>query len=618
MLLHEKDNKKKFKKRIFYTSVFVVATFGIILCRLSCLQLIQGEKFKTLSENNRIRIRKIPHPRGVILDRKGTPLVRNYPSFNLSIIPEDILDLNEVIGNLSRLLDIKLECLIEKLNKSRAKTPFKPRRLKTGLDHTDVAIIETNKHDLPGVTIEVEPKRLYLFDNLAAHITGYTGRISKSQLKARAYAEYGPTDTVGKCGIEHEFESALRGRDGRRWVEVDAAGREIRLLNEVEPTPGNNVFLTIDSEIQRAVERALTGKKGCAIVMNPNNGAILALASSPSFNPNMFSRTISFKEWAALIADPHHPLQNKAIQGQYPPGSVYKIVTAIAGLKEGVITPETQLHCGGSYRFGGRNFRCWKKGGHGNIRLHRALVESCDVYFYQVGQALGIDRLASYSFKFGLGKPTTIPLLNEKSGLVPTGEWKLKTSGSHWQEGETLSVAIGQSFLLATPIQVLNLISSVANGGTLYRPQIIERIEAPDKEILREFTSEKLGTIPADGEVIDLITEALRGAVNDPNGSGWRARIAGVSVAGKTGTAQVVELPEAGSADGNTPPELRDHAWFAAFAPSDHPQVSVVVMIEHGGGGGRVAAPIARDIIKKALNIDAAHLTATRPLSSSR
>lgn len=605
MLLLEKDSGKKFKSPIFFATVFITLAFVLILARLGYLQLIQGSMFKNRSENNRIRIRKIPHPRGIILDRKGRVLVDNYPSFDLSIILEDVPDLPEVVQRLCTLLNLETGDLNQKIAKSKGRPPFLPTKLKTNLNREDLAVIETNRLDLPGIIIEIEPKRRCLFDNLAAHIIGHMGKISKAQLRTQAYAGYTPMETVGKQGVEHEFESTLRGKDGGRRVEVDAAGREVSLLSEVEPTPGNNIFLTIDLEIQTCVEALLGENIGCAILMDPNNGEILALVSSPSFNPNLFSRGLSYEAWEKLLNHPDHPLENKAIQGQYPPASVFKIITAVAALEEGIITPETQFVCRGSLPFGRRNYRCWKKSGHGRIKIHRALVESCDIYFYNLGERLDIDTLASYSYAFGLGRLTTVSLSNEKPGLVPTRDWKLNKLQSRWQRGETLSVAIGQSFLLATPIQMLDVITSIATSGTLYRPQIIKRIETPDGKILTVSQPRRLGIIPASQKNLALVRNALHAAVDSPKGSGRRAQIPGVKVGGKTGTAQVVRLPQkrSSSATPHSNIRLRDHAWFVAFAPVDDPKLSVVVMIEHGGQGGTVAAPIAREILKQSLAI---------------
>ncbi|PIQ46100.1 MAG: penicillin-binding protein 2 [Deltaproteobacteria bacterium CG12_big_fil_rev_8_21_14_0_65_43_10] len=602
MLLYDKDNKREFKKRLFFSIVFAIVAFTIILSRLWYLQILQGKKFKSLSENNRIRIVKIPAPRGIIFDRKGKALVDNYPSFDLSIIPEDVNDLESTIKKLSDLLNVTADLFKAKLKESRGNPPFKPIKVKTNLDYREVAILETNKLDLPGVTIEIAPKRLYIFDKLAAHLIGYTGKISESQLKTRVSDGYSMVDLIGKYGIEHDYETVLRGSNGGAQVEVDAVGRKVRVLRELEPTPGENIFLTIELDIQKLAEKALADMIGTVIVMDPNTGDILALASSPSFNPNMFSLGISSKEWECLVSNPNNPLANKAIQGQYPPGSVYKIITAIAGLEEKVITPETVFYCDGSYRFGRRAYRCWQRKGHGRVNLHRALVESCDVYFYQVGQRLGVDRIAYYSSLFGLGKPTGISRTNEKHGLIPTSLWKLEALKSPWQESETLSMAIGQGFVLVTPLQILNLISSMANGGILYRPQIVKKITSPGGDIIKEFFPEKMKKIPVSDNSINLIKDALWGVVNERLGTGWRARIEGADVAGKTGTAQVVGLPK-DSSNEYVPFEHRDHAWFSAFAPKDKSKVAIVVLLEHGGHGGNKAAQIARDILKGSLKI---------------
>lgn len=602
MLLYDKDNKREFKKKLFFSIVFAIVAFTIILSRLWYLQILQGKKFKSLSENNRIRIVKIPAPRGIIFDRKGKSLVDNYPSFDLSIIPEDVNDLESTIKELSGLLNVNADLFKAKLKEAQGNPPFKPIKVKTNLDYREVAIVETNKLYLPGITIEIEPKRLYIFDKLAAHLIGYMGKISESQLKTRGSDGYNMVDLIGKYGIEHDYESVLRGSNGGAQVEVDAVGRKVRVLRELEPNPGENIFLTIELDIQKLAEKGLADMIGTVIVMDPNNGEILALASSPSFNPNMFSLGISSKEWEALVTNPYNPLANKAIQGQYPPGSVYKIITAIAGLEEKVITPETVFYCDGSYRFGRRAYRCWQKKGHGSVNLHRALVESCDVYFYQVGQRLGVDRIAYYSSLFGLGKPTGISRTNEKRGLIPTSLWKLEALKSPWQEGETLSAAIGQGFVLVTPLQILNLMSSIATGGVLYRPQIVKKIESPGGDIIKEFFPEKMKKIPVSDNSIKLIKDALWGVVNERLGTGWRARIEGADVAGKTGTAQVVGLPK-DSGNEYVPFEHRDHAWFSAFAPKDKPKVAIVVLLEHGGHGGNKAAQVARDILKGALKI---------------
>ncbi|MFH2012200.1 MAG: penicillin-binding protein 2 [Pseudomonadota bacterium] len=604
MLLYDTDKNEEFKKRLSFSIVLVMVAFFVIISRLWYLQIPQGKKYKNLSENNRIRIVNIPAPRGIIFDRKGTVLVDNYPSFNLSIIPEDVKDLETTLKKLSSLLNVKTESLEAKLKESQGTPPFRPVKLKTNLNYEEVAIVETNKLDFPGTSIEIEPKRIYLFGKLAAHLIGYMGKISKVQLKAMSSAGYSMSDLIGKCGIERDFERVLRGSNGGAQVEVDAIGRKVRILRKLEPISGDSIFLTLDLDIQKISEKALSNMIGTVIVMEPNTGNILALASSPSFDPNMFSVGISSKEWEALITNPHNPLANKAIQGQYPPGSIYKIITAIAGLEEKVITPDTIFFCDGTYKSGNRTFMCWEGKGHGKVNLHRALVESCDVFFYNVGQRLGVDKIALYSSLFGLGKPTSISFTYEKHGLIPTSLWKLKTLKSPWLKSETLSTSIGQGFVLVTPLQILNLMSSVANGGILYRPQILKKIESPGGDIIKEFLPEKINKIPVADKNINIIKDALWGVVNEHRGTGWRARIEGNNVAGKTGTAQVVGMQKnADRSKEYIPLEHRDHAWFAAFAPKDSPKLSIVVLLEHGGHGGEKAAQIAGDILRESLKL---------------
>ena len=427
------------------------------------------------------------------------------------------------------------------------------------------------------------------------------GKISKSQLRTNAFTEYNLTDRIGRCGVEKVFESLLKGRDGGYQFEVDATGRELRELSKKDPFPGNNINLTLDLDIQRILEKSLAGKVGCGIVMNPKNGYILALASSPSFNPNIFSKGISFKEWERIINNPYHPMENKALQGQYPPGSIYKIITSLACLEEGILSFKTEFNCKGFYRLGRRNFRCWKREGHGTTDLHKSLVESCDVYYYQAGRMLGIDKLAEYSYAFGLGRPTGMTQYEEKDGLVPTRIWKRENFSQKWLEGETLSLAIGQGFILATPIQILNLIVSISNGGILYLPQVIKNIQSPNGDIIRSFLPQEIGRIPVAKEHIDFIKDALWGVVNEPHGTGWRAKISGLDVAGKTGTAQVIGIPQGKRKEVEDKPfKFRDHAWFCAFAPKENPNIVALILIVHGGNGGSVAAPLVRDIIAEA------------------
>ncbi len=588
-----------------YKPFLIIAFVGFLILGLRAwhLQIIKGEEFSRLSKHNRIRIREIPASRGMILDRKGKILVDNRPSFEVLLVPEDIVDMEKIAEFLHRMLKIPPQEIQQRLATKKHRPPFKPVRIQSDISTLHLALLETHKLDLPGLVVDVAPRRAYTCGNLASHLLGYLGEIDRRELKAIQFREYQMGDFIGKYGIEKKWEAFLKGIDGGRQVEVDALGRELKVLQRVEPHPGNNVFLTLDLDLQTTCETALQGKEGTIMAMDPQSGKILAMVSHPSFDPSLFAGGINHDDWVSLVRNPFYPLQNRGIQGQYAPGSVFKVITATAGLEEGVISPQETLSCTGSYRFGNRTYRCWRKGGHGKVKLHRAIVESCDVFFYQVGQRLGIDTLAKYAEGFGLGKPTEISLSDEKPGLVPTTEWKEKVYHEAWYEGETLSCAIGQGYVLVTPLQLLNVISAIANGGTLYVPQIVERVETANGRAVESYLPIPMGKIPLSPENLTIIREALSGVVNEARGTGRSAQIRGTKVSGKTGTAQVISLKEDVEQEENIPYEHRDHAWFVAYAPQENPIISVVVLVEHGGHGASAAAPIAREVMRKYLSI---------------
>ncbi|MBP9532039.1 MAG: penicillin-binding protein 2, partial [Syntrophaceae bacterium] len=371
-------------------------------------------------------------------------------------------------------------------------------------------------------------------------------------------------------------------------------------LGRIDPVCGSNVVLTIDAALQKAAWEAFEGRPGAAVAMDPRDGSILAMVSSPSYDPNLFNSGIAREAWEKLQKDPLKPMSNRAIAGQYPPGSTYKLIVAAAALEEGVITPETRINCSGSFDLGNRTYRCWRKNGHGPVNLHRALVESCDVYFYTVGKKLGVDRIARYARKFGLGDVTGIELAHERKGLVPTRDWKQARMKEPWQMGETISISIGQGFNLTTPLQLAQAYASLANGGTLWRPRLVQRIEAAEGGVVKEYLPEKKGDLGLSGKTVELLQQALWGVVNEPGGTGYAARIDGADVCGKTGTSQVVGLPQDEQARRRKKIAAfhKDHALFACYAPARHPEIVVSVVAEHAGGGGAVAAPIARRILK--------------------
>jgi penicillin-binding protein 2 len=434
---------------------------------------------------------------------------------------------------------------------------------------------------------------------MAAHVLGYLGEINQKQLKILKEQGYVIGDEIGQYGLERRWEELLRGQSGGQQVEVDALGRRVRVLHEVTDVPGYTVHLTLDRQLQETAYEALKGKQGTIVALDVRNGAILVLASTPAFDPNAFARGIKAEEWSGLIKDQLRPLSNRAIQGQYPPGSTFKIIMSIAGLEEGVIQPESSIQDPGFYTFGNRSFRDWKKGGHGTVNLHKAIVESCDTYFYQLGPKLGVDRIAKWARAFGLGEKTGVVLDDEKSGTIPDTEWKRKRFRQPWFPGETVSVAIGQGYVTVTPLQLANMMAAVANGGKLYRPYLVNKVESVDGATVREYGPELIRTIELKPDTLKRVHEALADVVNGAGGTGGAARSQLLTIAGKTGTAQVVEMKGGYVKTEQLTYFNRDHAWFVSYAPVDNPQIAIAVLVEHGGHGGDAAAPMAKKVFEK-------------------
>ncbi len=589
-----------FKQRVTGIVFCVVAAFALLAVRLFHLQVIGGEEYRRLSASNCIRLESIDAPRGLIFDRRGDMMVDNRPAFDVSIIPRDAKPVEETVGNLADLLHFTAEEFMEKIREKRRLASYKPVLLRQDIGRNTLAAIEVHRYDLPGVVINVNPRRHYLYDQSAAHVLGYLGEISNEELSCGKFPDCRPGDFVGKFGVEKTFESVLRGERGGRQVEVNAKGQVVRVLQTVDARPGHNVYLTIDRGLQQKAEEMLRGVAGAVVAMDPGSGEILAMVSSPSFDQNAFVSGMTYDQWEALISNPNRPMENKAVQGEYPPASTYKIVTAIAGLEEGVIDEKTTFYCPGFYRFGNRVYRCWKKGGHGSVEVVRALAESCDVFFYQVGQRVGVDRLAQYATALGLGSPTDVALDHEADGLVPTAAWKRKKTGIPWQGGENLSIAIGQGYNLVTPIQMLGLVAAVGNGGVRYRPQILKRIENTQGDVVRSESPTEAARIEFSEKTMELVRRGLWEAVNTAGGTAFRSRWSAVDISGKTGTAQVVGRKEDETADDQeeVAHHHKDHAWFVAYAPSEEPKIAVAVIVEHGEHGSSTAAPIARAMIE--------------------
>ena len=592
----ENVDSEWFNQRLSVALTLVIAAFVVLIARLLFLQVIEGGELRRLSEINSIRLKDVDAPRGLIYDTHDRLIADNRPSYDLSIIVKDANPLKQTIEKLSRYTGIDEARLWERLEKAKGTRAYKPVLLKPDISRDALAAIEVNRWDLPGIVVNVSPRRDYIFSPSSAHILGYMGEIGVEELKNKIYSELKSGDFIGKYGIERARERWLRGKRGGQQVEVNATGQVVRVLNTVEATPGHNIVLSIDQSLQLTAEQLLADQAGAAVALDPSTGQILAMASSPSFDQNAFISGMSHDTWNTLISDPLHPLENKAIQAEYPPASTYKIIAAAAGLEEGVIDVNTSFFCPGFLRFGNRTYRCWKKWGHGEVDILKALTESCDVYFYKVGQELGVDRLAWYATAFGLGEPTGVDLDHEADGLIPTAQWKKKRVGVSWQKGETLSVVIGQGFNLVTPLQMAMVAATVGNGGTRYRTKIVKTIRTADGKTIYESAPEVVGRLPISDHTLQLVREGLFKAVNDRHGTAWRSRLDGVAMCGKTGTAQVVGRRDDG-ADGEGEP-IKDHAWFVAYAPREDPRIAVAVIVEHGEHGSSAAAPVAAEMIR--------------------
>ncbi len=589
----------EFKRRSQIAIGLCIAAFFILSVRLWYLQVKESDYYSGLSLNNSVRLIKAVAPRGVIYDRTGAKIADNRPGYELLIVPEDVKDMEATKALLKRLVGIDGDELDEKIAGDKKRPRFQAIKLKEELTWDETVKIESYKFEMPGVILDVAPKRHYLYNGAFAHLIGYIGEVNEKELKDSAVNEkYALHDNIGKYGLERSHEGELKGLDGGKSIEVDAHGRKIRVVNWTAPYPGSSMRLTVDLNTQLAAVNALKDRAGAAIALEPSSGRILAMVSSPSFDPNGLSTGLSKDEWNALIENPFDILNNRAIQGLYPPASTFKPIHASAALEEKTITPETRIYSGPAFRFAGRDYRDWKEEGHGTINVHRAIVESSDTFFYQVGLKLGVDTLAKYSRLFGFGAKTGINLANEKNGIVPSSAWKSKVYGAKWFDGETISVSVGQGYMLATPLQLANAYAAIANGGTLYVPQAVEEIITRTGTVVKSFTPQVLSRLDISKPTLERVREALHGVTHEDGGTARFLSAVNLGIAGKTGTAQVTKLIARTKNIQSIPYKFRDHAWFAGFAPYDDPKIVVVVIVEHGGFGASSAAPVAREIFK--------------------
>ncbi len=573
-----------------------------LLSRLLYLQVIEHEHFTTLSEDNRVKLQPIAPNRGLFYDRNGILLADNFPSYRLEITAEQIDDMPSTLAGLEKIIHIR-DIDRDRFDRLRARKPrFEAVPLRFHLSDEEVARFAVNRYRFPGVEIRAGLARHYPQGKLAVHALGYVGRIDEQSLKSIDSSNYSGTTHIGKTGVEKTYEDILHGTVGVRQVETTAQGRVVRILKRTPPVPGQNLYLTLDSRLQAAAEQAFADYTGSAIALDPRTGDVLALVSMPTYDPNPFVNGIDYDDYARLRDDPHEPLFNRALRGQYPPGSTVKPFIGLAGLEQGLTGTASSTYCPGFYMLPGssRKYRDWKRSGHGTVDLNVAIAQSCDVYFYDLALSLGIERMHDYLQHFGFGKRTGIDIIGELPGLLPSPEWKRQRRGEPWFPGETLITGIGQGFFLTTPLQLATATSVLANRGYWMRPTILRAEQESGEESLLPHRSQIAETVSINNQQHwDMVIHSMVDVVHGLRGT---ARHIGTDspyrIAGKTGTAQVFGLKQDEKYDADAiARELHDHALFVAYAPVDDPQIVVAIIVEHGGGGGAVAAPIARKIM---------------------
>lgn len=579
----ESESQQAPRSGLILLQLLILLVFCLFTLRLWYLQIHKGEHFSDMARDNQMRQASIHAARGMILDRNGKPLAINEPSFALGLIREDCEDVTGTLQKVAEWTGLDYQALLDTYirGKKRAK-PFEPQVLISNLSYELLAKIEANAVSYPGLEIMIRHKRYYPNGELLAHVMGYVSEANEDELEKDSSLALG--DHVGKQGLELVLEQRLRGEKGLKQIEVDAYGREHNQQTLLEPRAGGNLSLAIDSDLQAYASKQMEGKAGSIVAMDADTGKVLALVSQPSFDNNLFVLGIPAKKWNDLRDDPMHPIQNRVSQSVYPPGSTFKLLMAACGLSEGLLKPSDTVNCTGTYRVGDHEFHCWKKGGHGTVDLRGALVHSCDVFFYQLGEKLGIDRINRYALQAGFGTPTGIDLPHERSGLIPSTAWKKRRYGENWTRGETLNCAIGQGYVQVSPLQLAKFVAALVNGGKLITPSLVltdppevqSRLPLADKD--REFLVQTMADTVTGGTASVLKRSDAR-------------------MGGKTGTAQVVKLQVADNkVTQSTPYKYRDHAWIVSYGQKDGKNIVVVCMLEHGGHGGTDAGPMAKSV----------------------
>lgn len=597
----DNDKGKVLIRRSLIMALIKFLLLMVIIARLYYLQVYQADRYKTLADENRISTRLLVPPRGIIFDRNGVTIASNQQNFQALIVAEQAPNVQETLDAFKKIMPLS-EAEEERIKKDlKRNRSFVPIKIRDNLSWEEVSRIQLNAPDLPGIVIDEGLTRYYPFGAGMAHILGYVSSVSDKDVKDDPLLEV-PGFKIGKSGIEKYLEKALRGESGNLKLEVNAYGRIMKEIERVDGIPGKDVKLTIDSRLQQKAFELFGEESGAAVLLDVHTGEILAFVSAPSFDPNMMTQGLSTEDWNALLHNERNPLTDKAISGQYSPGSTFKMIVALAALEAGVIKPETRTYCAGKMFLGNHAFHCWKKEGHGHLNVVEALQHSCDIFFYETAQKLGIEKIADMARRFGLGSKINIGLENEKAGLIPDKEWKLRRFGEPWQQGESLISGIGQGYILTTPLQLATMTARLVNGGYEIKPTFL-KVSDGEKSKIR-----KIDVSPTN---LELIKEGMYAVVNKPGGTAWRSQFDyhGQRMGGKTGTTQVrritmKERREGIKKESELPWRLRNHALFVGYAPHDNPKYAVAVLVEHGGGGSSVAAPLAGKILREAVMLD--------------
>jgi len=595
-----------FNQRVLVAAIFMVFLLLLLLSRLVYLQITNQQHYSTLSENNRVSIRPIAPTRGLIFDRNGVLLAQNLPSFTLEIIPEHVKDLDDTLEKLKQLVAISEEDLKDFKKNLRKKRRFEGIPLRSRLTDEEVARVSVQENQLPGVIIKAQLSRHYPQGKLASHAVGYVSRINEAELRKLNASNYSATTHIGKVGIERTYENLLHGKVGYQHIETNAQGRVLRVLERTLPVSGKNLYLNMDAKVQAIAEKSLAENNGALVALDPRDGSVLAIASMPIYDPNLFVHGISSKDYRALSTSPERPLFNRALRGQYPPGSTIKPMMGLAGLELNQLQQHDDINCPGWYMLKNdeRRYRDWKKEGHKHTDLDKAITESCDVFFYDLALTLGIDNISSYLAHFGLGEKTGIDLRGELGGLNPSREWKRRTRNLPWFPGETLITGIGQGFMLTTPLQLANATAAVALKGQRFKPRMLYGIQDQQYQPVIKTKAESLESIPISEEKNwQYVIKSMRNVVHGLHGTARGIKYGlKYDIAGKTGTAQVFGIAQdAEYKKEEIAKKLQDHALFIGYAPIDDPRIAVALIVENGGSGGSVAAPIVRKVMDQYL-----------------